>query len=46
MTGALATEAPWWEPETAHGYQPVSFGFLVGEVLRRATGTPRPGPGA
>jgi CubicO group peptidase (beta-lactamase class C family) len=38
MTRALAAEAPWWEPGTAHGYHAVTFGFLVGEVLRRATG--------
>jgi CubicO group peptidase (beta-lactamase class C family) len=40
MTAALAAEAPWWEPGTRHGYHVVTFGFLVGEVLRRVTGTP------
>jgi len=38
MTGALAAEAPWWEPGAAHGYHAVSFGWLVGEVVRRITG--------
>ena len=38
MTTALAAQAPWWEPGTAHGYHGVTFGHLVGEVLRRATG--------
>jgi CubicO group peptidase (beta-lactamase class C family) len=38
MTNALATETPWWEPGTAHGYHVNTFGFLVGEVIRRATG--------
>jgi CubicO group peptidase (beta-lactamase class C family) len=38
MTAALAAQAPWWEPGTAHGYHGVTFGHLVGEVLRRATG--------
>jgi CubicO group peptidase (beta-lactamase class C family) len=38
MADALAAEAPWWEPGTAHGYHAVTFGFLVGEVLRRLTG--------
>jgi CubicO group peptidase (beta-lactamase class C family) len=38
MTTALAAEAPWWEPGTAHGYHGVTFGHLIGEVLRRATG--------
>ena len=39
MTDALAAEAPWWEPGNAHGYHVNTFGFLVGEVLRRATGS-------
>lgn len=38
MTGALAAEAPWWEPGAAHGYHAVSFGWLVGEVVRRIAG--------
>ena len=38
MTGALAAQRPWWQPGTAHGYHVNTFGFLVGEVLRRATG--------
>ena len=38
MTSALADETPWWEPGTAHGYHVNTFGFLVGEILRRATG--------
>ena len=38
MTAALAAQAPWWEPGAGHGYHGVTFGHLVGEVLRRATG--------
>jgi CubicO group peptidase (beta-lactamase class C family) len=38
MTAALAAQAPCWEPGTAHGYHGVTFGHLVGEVMRRATG--------
>lgn len=38
MTEALARETPWWTPGTAHGYHVNTFGFLVGEVIRRATG--------
>jgi CubicO group peptidase (beta-lactamase class C family) len=38
MTTALAAQAPWWEPGTGHGYHGVTFGHLIGEVLRRATG--------
>jgi CubicO group peptidase (beta-lactamase class C family) len=38
MVAALAAEVPWWEPGRAHGYHTNTFGFLVGEVVRRATG--------
>lgn len=38
MTAALAAETPWWEPDTAHGYHAVTFGWLVGEVVRRVSG--------
>ena len=35
---ALAAQAPWWEPGTQHGYHAVTFGHLVGEVVRRVDG--------
>ncbi len=35
---ALARQAPVWEPGTKHGYHMRSYGWLVGEVLRRVTG--------
>jgi CubicO group peptidase (beta-lactamase class C family) len=38
ITQALAQESPWWEPGTAHGYHVNTFGFLIGEVIRRASG--------
>lgn len=38
MTQALAAQAPWWEPGTQHGYHPVTFGHLVGELIRRTSG--------
>lgn len=38
MTAALAAEEPWWEPGSAHGYHVNTFGFLVGEIVRRAGG--------
>jgi len=38
MTGALAAEAPWWTPGEDHGYHAITFGFLVGEVVRRVAG--------
>ena len=42
VTDRLASERPWWPPGTAHGYHARTYGFLLGELLRRATGqTPR-----
>jgi len=38
MTSALAAERPWWEPGSAHGYHAVTYGWLIGEVIRRITG--------
>ena len=38
MADALAAEEPWWEPGTKHGYHALTFGYLVGEVIRRITG--------
>ncbi|MFN4229782.1 serine hydrolase domain-containing protein [Parvibaculum sp.] len=38
MAEALARQAPWWEPGTAHGYHVNTFGYLVGELVRRASG--------
>jgi CubicO group peptidase (beta-lactamase class C family) len=34
----LAKAEPWWEPGTAQGYHLASFGFILGEVVRRVTG--------
>ena len=38
MTSALAAHTPWWEPGTRHGYHAFTYGYLIGEVLRRITG--------
>jgi CubicO group peptidase (beta-lactamase class C family) len=38
MTEALAAETPWWTAGQEHGYHVNTYGFLVGEVLRRTTG--------
>ena len=38
VTTALAASTPAWEPGTAHGYHAVTFGWLVGEVVRRVSG--------
>ena len=35
---ALAAQAPFWEPGTAHGYHALTYGYLVGEVVRRISG--------
>lgn len=35
---ALEEQAPNWEPGTKHGYHAITFGHLVGEVVRRASG--------
>lgn len=35
---AIADEELWWEPGTRFGYHAKTFGFLVGEIVRRATG--------
>ncbi|MGK5497193.1 serine hydrolase domain-containing protein [Streptomyces sp. URMC 125] len=37
---AIAAAEPWWEPGTKFGYHAQSFGYIVGEVVRRATGKP------
>jgi CubicO group peptidase (beta-lactamase class C family) len=34
----LAAAEPWWRPGTAQGYHMVTFGFILGEVVRRVTG--------
>jgi CubicO group peptidase (beta-lactamase class C family) len=38
MTSLLAAQAPLWEPGIASGYHVVTFGFLIGELVRRITG--------
>lgn len=34
----LAIQKPWWEPGKDWGYHAITFGHLVGEVVRRITG--------
>jgi CubicO group peptidase (beta-lactamase class C family) len=38
VVDALARMAPVWLPGTRHGYHALTFGWLVGEVVRRVTG--------
>jgi CubicO group peptidase (beta-lactamase class C family) len=35
MTGRLADERPFWEPGTRNGYHGFTFGWTVGEMVRR-----------
>jgi CubicO group peptidase (beta-lactamase class C family) len=37
-TTLLARQAPWFEPGKIGGYHPMSYGPLIGEVVRRVTG--------
>ncbi|MGH3303421.1 MAG: serine hydrolase domain-containing protein [Streptosporangiaceae bacterium] len=38
-TARYAAQAPWWPPGSAAGYHALNFGHLIGELLRRITGT-------
>lgn len=38
MVGKLEKQAPLWEPGTRVGYHPITFGFILGEIVRRLTG--------
>ena len=42
MTSVLAAEDPWWTSGQGHGYAAITYGWLVGEMIRRADGR---GPG-
>ena len=38
ITNMLAAQEPWWEPGTKSGYHAITFGYLLGEIVRRVTG--------
>jgi CubicO group peptidase (beta-lactamase class C family) len=38
MTAALAESSPWWTPGSRHGYHAITYGHLVGEIIRRVDG--------
>lgn len=38
IADALAAQRPQWAPGTAHGYHGRTFGWLIGEVIRRVSG--------
>lgn len=40
MVDLLARETPFWTPGTRSGYHGHSFGWIVGEIIRRASGKP------
>lgn len=35
---AVAAQPPAWEPGTDHGYHPLTYGWLLDELVRRVTG--------
>lgn len=39
VTERLAAERLWWPPGEKHGYHARTFGWLLGEVLKRTTGS-------
>jgi CubicO group peptidase (beta-lactamase class C family) len=43
VVAAIAAQAPNWEPGTAHGYHSRSYGWIVGELIRRVSGYASPG---
>jgi len=38
VVAAVARQKPIWVPGTAHGYHAQTFGWMVGEIVRRITG--------
>lgn len=38
VCAAIAAQAPNWEPGTVHGYHVRSYGWILGEVVRRVMG--------
>lgn len=41
MVGWLEREEPWWAPGTEHGYHAFTYGYLIGELVRRISGAAR-----
>ncbi len=38
MIKLLEKQKPWWEPGTLAGYHALTFGFILGELVKRVTG--------
>jgi CubicO group peptidase (beta-lactamase class C family) len=41
MVSWLEREEPWWPPGTEHGYHAFTYGYLIGELVRRPITTDR-----
>jgi CubicO group peptidase (beta-lactamase class C family) len=40
MCAIIAAAEPWWEPGTKIGYHAVTYGYIIGEIIRRVSGKP------
>jgi CubicO group peptidase (beta-lactamase class C family) len=40
MCAIIADAEPWWEAGTKIGYHAITWGYIIGEIVRRATGKP------
>jgi CubicO group peptidase (beta-lactamase class C family) len=40
MCAVIADAEPWWEPGSKTAYHALTYGYILGEVVRRATGRP------
>jgi CubicO group peptidase (beta-lactamase class C family) len=40
MCAIIAEAEPWWEPGTKIGYHAITWGYIIGEIVRRASGKP------
>jgi len=40
MCAAIADAEPWWEPGSKYGYHAMTYGYIIGEIVRRATAKP------
>ena len=40
MCAVIAASEPWWEPGAKMAYHAYPFGYIIGEIVRRATGKP------
>lgn len=38
IVNILAAQKSWWKPGTKSGYHSITFGYLLGELIRRITG--------